>query len=136
GDVIVTAGSFLVDAATRLNPAAGSIYFAGSSGSAGPSGVSTVRPSTPEDEDAKVRAAFAKLPSDEDRRLAGEQYWCPIMKDKTRLGSMGTPVRVILEEQPVFLCCDGCRTAAFANPKETLAKAEKLKRAKAGTSSK
>jgi len=29
GDRIVTAGSFLVDAETRLNPAAGSIYFGG-----------------------------------------------------------------------------------------------------------
>jgi hypothetical protein len=45
---------------------------------------------------------------------------------------MGTPVRVILEEQAVFLCCDGCRSDAFANPKKTLAEAEKLKKAKAG----
>ncbi len=33
GEEIVTAGSFLVDAETRLNPAAGSIYFGGSGGS-------------------------------------------------------------------------------------------------------
>lgn len=135
GDVIVTAGSFLVDAATRLNPAAGSIYFAGSSGSTSGTGVSTVRPSTPQDEEAKVKAAFTKLASDEVRRLAEQQYWCPIMKD-SRLGLMGTPVRVILEEQPVFLCCDGCRKGAFANPKETLAKVEKLKKARIGSAPK
>ena len=32
GELIVTSGSFLVDAETRLNPAAGSIYIGGSSG--------------------------------------------------------------------------------------------------------
>lgn len=138
GDQIVTAGSFLVDAATRLNPAAGSIYFAGSGGKEGPSGVSSVRPSTPEDEEAKVKAAFGKL-SDEDRRLAEQQYWCPVMKLKkedSRLGLMGTPVKVIVEEQPVYLCCESCRRDAFANPKGTLAEVEKLKKAKAGPSPK
>jgi Cu(I)/Ag(I) efflux system membrane fusion protein len=130
GDVIVTAGSFLLDAATRLNPAAGSIYFAGSSGQAGPSGVTTVRPSTPQDEEAKVEAALSKL-SAEDRRLAEAQYWCPVMKD-SRLGMMGTPVKVIVAEQPVFLCCEGCRRCAFANPLATLDKVERLKKAKPG----
>jgi hypothetical protein len=128
GDMVVTAGAFLVDAATRLNPAAGSIYFAGSSGREGSSGVSGVRPSTPQDEDAKVKAAFARLPG-EDRRLAERQYWCPILKN-SRLGLMGTPVKVVLQEQPVFLCCETCRKDAFANPKETLAKVETLKKAK------
>ena len=32
GERVVTSGSFLVDAETRLNPAAGSIYFGGSGG--------------------------------------------------------------------------------------------------------
>jgi Cu(I)/Ag(I) efflux system membrane fusion protein len=44
GDVVVAAGSFLVDAETRLNPAAGSIYFGGSGSK---TGASNVRPSTP-----------------------------------------------------------------------------------------
>ncbi len=130
GDKVVTGGSFLLDAATRLNPAAGSIYFAGSSGREGPSGVSTVRPSTPQDEEAKVKAALSRLSTEEDRLLAERQYWCPVMKS-SRLGLMGTPVRVIVEEHPVFLCCEGCRKGAFANPKETLAKVEKLKKTKA-----
>src|SRR6185436_5491643 len=51
GERVVTAGSFLVDAETRLNPAAGSIYFGGSSGSKGGGG--NVRPSTPEDSEPK-----------------------------------------------------------------------------------
>ncbi len=62
GTQIVTTGSFLVDAETRLNPAAGSIYIGGSSGGSGnaqPS--STVRPSTPEDQDLKIDVTLAKL---------------------------------------------------------------------------
>ena len=53
GDRVVTSGSFLLDAETRLNPAAGSIYFGGSSGSgkAQAATVNSVRPSTPADDD-------------------------------------------------------------------------------------
>ena len=47
---MVTNGSFLIDAETRLNPAAGSIYFGGSGGKGGSSSVTNVRPSTPEDQ--------------------------------------------------------------------------------------
>ncbi|HJT75831.1 MAG TPA: efflux RND transporter periplasmic adaptor subunit, partial [Gemmataceae bacterium] len=46
GDRVVVNGAFLVDAETRLNPAAGSIYFGGSSGK-GAEGAVAVRPSTP-----------------------------------------------------------------------------------------
>ena len=67
GDRVVSVGSFLVDAETRLNPAAGSIYFGSSSGSKTAStGTSNVRPSTPEDPLAKIESALATL-SPEDR---------------------------------------------------------------------
>jgi len=132
GDRIVTAGSFLLDAETRLNPAAGSIYFGGSSGAAGAgSSTSTARPSTPKDAESKVKTALAGLSSEEDRRLAEAQKFCPVLKG-SRLGLMGTPVRIVVQEQPVFLCCDSCREKAFADPKETLAKIEKLTRANMG----
>jgi len=45
GDRVVTNGSFLIGAETRLNPAAGSVYVGGSGGKGGPA--ATVRPSTP-----------------------------------------------------------------------------------------
>jgi Cu(I)/Ag(I) efflux system membrane fusion protein len=128
GDVIVSAGSFLVDAETRLNPAAGSIYFGGSSGSKSGSGGTTVRPSTPEDTDSKIEQALAKL-SSEDRRIAEQQQFCPVLAD-SRLGAMGVPVKVMLEGQPVFLCCDGCRKPAQEKPAEMLEKVQKLKAAK------
>jgi membrane fusion protein, copper/silver efflux system len=124
-DRVVTAGSFLLDAETRLNPAAGSIYFGGSSGSKG--GVSAVRPSTPTDDDAKLQAVLAKL-SAEDRRLVEGQKFCPILKD-SRLGSMGVPVKVMIAGQPVFLCCKSCEEGALAQPSATLARTEQLKKA-------
>lgn len=128
GERIVTAGSFLVDAETRLNPAAGSIYFGGSSGSRADGSVTTVRPSTPDDVDTKVAAVLEKL-SPEDRRLAESQKFCPILTD-SRLGSMGVPVKLMVDGQPVFICCAGCKKPALDKPQETLAKVKKLREAK------
>jgi Cu(I)/Ag(I) efflux system membrane fusion protein len=120
GDRVVASGSFLVDAETRLNPAAGSIYFGGSGGSeARSSSVTTVRPSTPEDADATADAALSAL-SPEDRKLAETQRFCPVLG--TRLGAMGTPLKVVLEGRTVFLCCIGCKDKALADPAGTLRK--------------
>lgn len=123
GEEIVTTGSFLVDAETRLNPAAGSIYFGGSGGSKTASTVTTVRPSTPEDPQAKVKAELAKLP-DADRELAEAQRYCPVLTNNL-LGSMGMPIKVMIDAQPVFLCCAGCKSKALATSRETLAQAKR-----------
>lgn len=128
GDKVVTSGSFLVDAETRLNPAAGSIYFGGSGGSQKQSSVTVVRPTTPDDPDAQIEAALAEL-SDEDRAMVEQQKFCPVLTDN-RLGVMGTPVKVMVAGQPVFLCCSGCNTKALADPKATLETVEKLKAGK------
>jgi multidrug efflux pump subunit AcrA (membrane-fusion protein) len=133
GDRVVTNGSFLIDAETRLNPAAGSIYFGGNGGGKGGSSDVSVRPSTPEDDDTKekkVGAELAKL-SAEDRRAAELQKFCPVLP-ANRLGSMGVPVKVMIEGQSVFLCCGGCEDKAKANPKQTLQKVEELKKGKPG----
>jgi Cu(I)/Ag(I) efflux system membrane fusion protein len=130
GDQVVTNGSFLLDAATRLNPALGSTYYGGSGGK-GASAAVGIRPSTPESEDtldSKVRVELAKL-SAEDRRLAEAQVFCPVLQ-KNRLGSMGPPVKLTLEGQTVFLCCGSCEEKAKANPKKTLATVEELKKRK------
>ncbi len=131
GDRIVAHGSFLIDAETRLNPAAGSIYFGGSGGGKSDSSAVAVRPSTPEDEDSterKARSTLAKL-SAADRRLAQTQKFCPVNQG-SRLGSMGVPVKVMIDGRPVFVCCEGCRTEALGDPKKTLDKVEKLKSGK------
>jgi Cu(I)/Ag(I) efflux system membrane fusion protein len=126
-DRVVVNGAFLIDAETRLNPSAGSIYFGGS-GSKTTSSVA-VRPSTPEDEsdrEKKVKAGLAKLSAD-DRKLAEAQKFCPVLQTN-RLGSMGTPVKVLLEGQPVFLCCAGCEDKAKADPRKTLQTVERLRK--------
>jgi peroxiredoxin len=76
-------------------------------------------------DEAGIRASLAKL-SPEDRRLAEEQRFCAVMND-SRLGSMGTPVKVMVKDQPVFLCCKGCSKKAQNNPDLTLAKVKELK---------
>jgi membrane fusion protein, copper/silver efflux system len=130
GERIVASGSFLVDAETRLNPAAGSVYFGGSGGSkGGQTSVTTVRPSTPENEKVKLAAVLKRMPAAE-RRIAEAQQFCPIL-EQNRLGSMGTPVKVAIEGQVVFLCCDGCKKSALANPKKTLDKVAELLQGKA-----
>ena len=78
-------------------------------------------------EDPKIEAALNEL-SEEDRGLAKAQKFCAVA-EKGRLGSMGKPVKIMVEGQPVFLCCDGCEEEALKNPQETLAKVEKLKEA-------
>ncbi len=129
GDHIVTSGSFLVDAETRLNPAAGSIYFGGSSGSkSGGATVTTVRPTTPENEDAKLQAALKKL-TPQDRALAEKQRFCPILENSL-LGSMGVPVKVMVDGKPVFVCCPACEKPATSKPQETLKKLEQMKPAR------
>ncbi|MBX9582358.1 MAG: efflux RND transporter periplasmic adaptor subunit [Gemmataceae bacterium] len=123
GDKVATAGSFLLDAETRLNPAMGSIYIGGSGG--GGAGGATVRPTTPDDEAAKIAAALVKL-SPEDKKLAQAQRTCPIQG--TTLGAMGVPVKLTLDGKPVFLCCKGCVAGANADPAKTLARVEELKK--------
>ena len=128
GDLVVTSGSFLVDAETRLNPAAGSIYFGGSGGTHTTSAkTQTVRPSTPQDPDENIEASLATL-SKEDRELVEAQKFCPVLTDN-RLGEMGPPIKLIVDGQPVFVCCNGCTKKALANPKETLATVARLKAA-------
>jgi hypothetical protein len=122
---VVTNGSFLVDAETRLNPSAGSIYFGGSSGSKGPN-TSTIRSTSPEDPDEKVEGSLAKL-SAEDRSLAKSQEFCAVLAD-SRLGSMGVPVKVMLKGQAVFVCCPGCEKGAVENADEVLKKVAELRK--------
>ena len=119
GDQVVSSGSFLIDAETRLNPAAGSIYFGGSGGGKEtPSAVTATRPTTPADPDAKITAALAKLPL-ADRMLAQSQRFCPVLTS-SRLGSMGTPVKLAIRGQTVFVCCTGCREEAIQEADRTL----------------
>src|SRR5438105_2651151 len=89
GDKVAAAGSFLIDAETRLTAGAGSTYFGASAGPQGGdrrAAATAARPSRTRDEEDKVKGALAKL-GPEDRRLAEAQRFCPETGEP--LGSMG-----------------------------------------------
>jgi hypothetical protein len=75
--------------------------------------------------DDKVKANRAKL-SPEDQALMETQDFCAI-ETENRLGVMGPPIKVMIKDQPVFLCCKSCQKKAEADPDKTLAKVEELK---------
>lgn len=72
-----------------------------------------------------VAAERAKL-SAEDRALVEAQEWC-VISDDERLGSMGAPIKLMIKDQAVFICCAGCKRKAESDPEKTLAKLAELK---------
>ncbi len=75
-------------------------------------------------EKEEQKASFAKL-GDVDRALAEAQGYCAVTAEP--LGSMGPPLKLLINEQPVFVCCKGCEKKAKSNPDKTLAKVAELK---------
>ena len=102
GDRVVTAGAFLLDAETRLNPALAASYFGAGS-----------RPSRP------TLAPPAPASSD-DEKLIARQKICPVTDEP--LGSMGRPVKLIVDGRPVFICCKGCEGELRSDAKKYMAK--------------
>ena len=80
---------------------------------------------TPSIDDPEVAASLAEL-SAEDRSLAIAQKFCAV-ETENLLGKMGAPVKLMIEGEPVFLCCEGCEKEALADPAKTLASAKRLK---------
>lgn len=58
--------------------------------------------------------------SPEDQALADKQKNCPVGGEA--LGSMGTPVKMMVGDRAVFLCCESCRGAVEKDPEKYLAK--------------
>jgi hypothetical protein len=79
---------------------------------------------TAQDKEATIRANLAKLPEN-DRKLAEAQKWCAVETDD-RLGAMGVPVKILIKDQPVFLCCKSCVDQAQKDPDKTLARVKEL----------
>jgi uncharacterized protein (TIGR03000 family) len=72
-----------------------------------------------------VAANLSKL-DPEDRKLAEAQGFCAVQSG-VKLGAMGTPVKVMVKGQPVFLCCESCQDRAQSHAEHTIAKVEELK---------
>jgi multidrug efflux pump subunit AcrA (membrane-fusion protein) len=128
GDRVAAAGAFLIDAETRLNPAAASTYFGASGGpqSAGTSGKTPAAqtPAAPAKLTDEQLKNIAKL-SAADQALARAQMLCPITG--LPLGSMGVPQKLTIKGQTVFLCCTGCIDAAKRQPDKVLKRIAELK---------
>jgi len=86
------------------------------------------------EQEAEIQAELAKLPP-ADRELATAQKLCPVMED-SRLGAMGEPIKVMVNDKPVFVCCKGCIKKAQREADKTLGKVEELKAKAKATSSK
>ena len=71
-----------------------------------------------------IKEALAEL-DPADRSAAETQRFCAVL-ESNRLGSMGPPVKLMIDGQSVFLCCEGCQTKALETPEETVAKAKSL----------
>lgn len=71
-----------------------------------------------------LRVAVAAL-TEADRAGIDRQQVCPVTRGK--LGSMGTPVKVLVGDHPVYLCCKGCVGKVKSNPDHYLAKAAQLR---------
>ncbi|MBW3598607.1 MAG: hypothetical protein KY475_15210 [Planctomycetes bacterium] len=75
-----------------------------------------------ETQSPEVAEALAQL-SPEDRALAEQQKICPVSEEP--LGSMGAPVKIDVEGQSIFICCEGCEEIIREDPETYLAKVNK-----------
>jgi hypothetical protein len=69
----------------------------------------------------------------EDQRLAQQQKYCPVMPE-IRLGEMGTPHKVLVKGESVFVCCKSCIRLAQDDPDKTLAQMKEFKERAGGGS--
>jgi hypothetical protein len=72
----------------------------------------------------EIAEALTELPA-ADRKLAQAQRFCAMM-EYSRLGAMGTPVKVMVDGKPVFVCCESCVEEAVKGGEDTLVKAKAL----------
>ncbi|MFO0789708.1 MAG: hypothetical protein U0805_09630 [Pirellulales bacterium] len=122
----------IILAATAIVAAVASFAMVGcdkpkSTAPAAPAAAATDKPAASETTtdaapDPKIAAALATL-SAADRALAEKQKICPVSGEP--LGVMGTPKKLDVKGQAVFICCEGCEEKLLANPDEYLAKLNK-----------
>ena len=122
GQRVASAGAFLIDAETRLNPSLAAGYFGANqneSRSAPPPPVMTAPPASPP---AKSRSSKnpVKTLSREDRALVDKQRICPVTE--LPLNAMGGPVAVVVAGRKVFICCAGCEQRLKDEPEKYFAR--------------
>lgn len=149
---VAAAGAFLIDAETRLNPAAAAAYF-GASGSpqsgkpssqTAPSGEESTAPPAKQGtheghrDGTPTRRGKADTPSEAPAPLPAEAlreiaHLTPEdQKAATNqrfcpisgepLGSMGVPIKLVADGQALFVCCKGCQGQVEKEPAAALKK--------------
>ncbi len=102
----------------------------GCSGTPGKPASGSQAASADADEEKKIQENLNQL-SSEDRKLAEQQRYC--VESKHRLGEMGPPIKVMVDGQPVFVCCSGCIEDAQKDSKKTLERVKEFKARTADT---
>ncbi len=92
-----------------------------------PKTTTTEQPERKDSISERVAEAMSTL-SDDDRRLAEEQKFC-VVSESSLLGSMGPPIRLDINGQPVFICCEGCEAQAKRDAEATLKTVARLRSA-------
>ena len=67
-----------------------------------------------------VQVTVARL-TEADRPLVEQQRVCPVMD--ARLSEHGEPIKLMVGNQPLFVCCEGCIDDVRKNPRQFLQKA-------------
>ena len=130
GDRVAAAGAFLIDAETRLNPAAATGYLGAQGGPVRAARRRANRPARTiparrsEEWTEEQLKNIARLPA-ADQAAARTQRRCPVTG--LPLGAMGVPVKITLKGQAVFLCCPGCVEPASKQADKILQKAAELR---------
>lgn len=121
GQFVATAGAFLVDAETRLNPSVAASYFGATRAGGAPNAAAPTAESESEPgaEAEEIRQALAELPA-ADRTAVQRQKICPVTG--LPLGSMGAPIKAAAGERVVWLCCEGCQASFAKDPAKHLKK--------------
>jgi len=72
----------------------------------------------------KPQVTVATL-DESDKKGISRQKVCPVTG--ARLGSMGDPIKVLIDGKPLYLCCQGCVAKVKNDPKTYVAKAGQLR---------
>lgn len=119
GQRVATAGAFLIDAETRLNPGLAAGYFGANQSE--PKSKSLVPASSTEAALPVTKRNTPKNPlSREDQTLVEKQRICPVTE--LALDSMGGPVPVMVSGKKIFVCCAGCTQRLKDDPEKYLAR--------------
>ena len=121
GQRVATAGAFLIDAETRLNPGLAAGYFGANQSE--PKSKSSVPSSSTEAASPITNKTKPKQQlSGEDQKLVDKQRICPVTE--LALDSMGGPVPVMVSGKKIFVCCAGCTQRLKEEPEKYLTRLE------------